>query len=102
MDTANAQIAELASRDPQGAAAGGPDAATRKQLHAAQLARDPRPATGAVILAIAGIACWLVGIGVAIRRGFDTAGRLARRPALVGAALTVLGLAGWAVGLYNA
>ncbi len=99
---ANAQIAELASRDPQGAAAGGPDAATRKQFHADQLSRDSRPATGAVVLAIAGIACWLAGIGVAIRRGFDAAGRLARRPALVGAALTVLGLGGWAVGLYNA
>jgi len=99
---ANAQIAELASRDPEGAEAGGPDAKTRAQFHADQLARSHRPRAGAVVLAIAGIACWLAGIGVAIRRGFDAAGRLARRPALVGAALTVTGLAGWAVGLYNA
>jgi len=99
---ANAKIAELASRDPEGAAAAGPDAETRRRFHTERLARDPRPGSGAIVLAIVGIACWLTGIGVALRRGFDAAGRPARRPALVGAALTVAGLAAWAVGLYNA
>jgi hypothetical protein len=99
---ANTAIAELASRDPHGAAAAGADAETRRRFHAERLARDPRPATGAVVLAIAGIAAWLAGIGIAIRRGIDETGRPSRRPALVGAALTVAGLAGWAVGLYNA
>lgn len=102
LETANAQIADLASRDPYGAAAAGPDAATRQRFHTERLARDPRPGTGAVVLAIAGLVAWIAGIGIAIRRGFDDAGRLRRRPALMGAALTLAGLAGWAVGLYNA
>ena len=38
----------------------------------------------------------------AVVQGIDDAGRPARRPALVGVALTVAGLAGTAVGLYNA
>lgn len=96
---ANAAIAELASRDPEGAAAAGPDAAARKQLHTERLAGDRRAGTGALLLAIAGIACWLAGIGLVIRRGFDPAGQLARRPALTGAAVSVLGLAAWALGL---
>jgi len=99
---ANTKIAELASRDPEGAAAAGPDAETRRRFHAGRLARDPRPGTGAVVLAIVGIACWLTGIGVLLRRGFDAAGHPARRPALVGGAVTVAGLAAWALGLYNA
>lgn len=99
---ADAKIADLASRDPSGAAAGGPDAETRNRFHSERLARDARPGTGAVVLAITGLAAWLVGIGIAIRRGIDDAGRPSRRPALVGAALTLAGLAGWAVGLYNA
>ena len=99
---ANAAIAELASRDPHGAAAGGSDPETRKRFHTEQLARDPRPGTEAVILAIVGLAAWIAGIGLLNRRGIDDAGRPNRRPALVGAALTLAGLAGWAVGLYNA
>lgn len=100
--TANAEIAELASRDPAGAAAGGADAATRKTFHAARLARPVRPGRGALVLAVLGIACGLAGAAVLLRRGFDEAGRLARRPAVVGAALAAIGVAGWAVGLYNA
>ncbi len=99
---ADAKIADLASRDPQGAAAGGPDAETRRRFHTERLARDPRPSTGAVILAIVGLAAWIAGIGIGIRHGIDDAGRSSRRPALVGAALALAGLAGWAVGLYNA
>jgi hypothetical protein len=99
---ANTAIAEMASRDPHGAAAGGPDATTRRVFQADRLTRDPRPGTGAVILAIVGLAAWLAGIGIVIRRGIDDAGRPSRRPALVGAALTLAGLAGWVVGLYNA
>lgn len=99
---ANQAIAELASRDPEGASAGGPDAAARKELHAAKLARDVRPGAGAILLAIAGIACWLAGVGVVIRRGFDPTGRLARRPALVGIGLAMVGLAAWLIGVHVA
>jgi hypothetical protein len=96
---ANAAIAELASRDPEGAVAGGADAAARKAWHADRLARDPRPRPGPVVLAALGIACWLAGIAVFVRRGFDADGALARRSALAGAAVTIVGLAGWLIGL---
>lgn len=85
---ANAQIAELASRDPEGASAAGADAAARKTWHTEQLARDPGPSRGGVFLAVLGIGAWLAGIGVVVRG-----------PARVGAAVTVLGLIGWMIGL---
>ncbi len=99
---ANERIADLASREPDGAAAGGTDAETRRRFHTERLARDPRPGTGAVILAIFGLAAWIAGIAIVVRTGIDDTGRPRRRPALVGATLTLAGLAGWAVGLYNA
>ncbi|MBA3464272.1 MAG: hypothetical protein H0T46_30245 [Deltaproteobacteria bacterium] len=86
--TANAQIAELASRDPEGALAAGPDAAARKAWHTERLARDPGPSRGGVFLAVLGIGAWLAGIGMVIRG-----------PAKLGAAVTVLGLIGWMIGL---
>jgi len=101
LTTANAQIAELASRDPAGAEAGGPDAATRRAFHAEQLARDLRPGALAVALALLGLAGWLVGIAVVLRRGFDGSGALQRRPAFVGAMLTVAGVVLWVAGLYS-
>lgn len=65
---ANGAIAELASRDPQGAKAGGPDAATRKTFHAGRLAHDPRPSTGAGVLAIALFVAALGAFGLLLRR----------------------------------
>ena len=46
---------------------------------------------------ILGIAAWLAGIGVLVRRGLDREGRLVRRPALAAAVVTLGGLAAWAV-----
>jgi hypothetical protein len=66
---ANAQIAELASRDPAGASAGGPDAATRKAFHVARLAADARPSRGAAALLLFGVAAALAGITWLVRRG---------------------------------
>lgn len=86
--TANAQIAELASRDPEGARAAGPDAAARKAWHTERLGRDAGPSRGGVFLAVLGLSAWLAGIGIVIRG-----------PARIGAAVTVLGLIGWMIGL---
>lgn len=85
---ANAQIAELASRDPEGALAAGPDAAARKAFHAERLGRSTGPAPGGVFLAVLGIVAWLTGIGVALRG-----------PAKLGAAVAALGTIGWVIGL---
>jgi hypothetical protein len=85
---ANAQIAELASRDPEGALAAGPDAAARKAWHAERLARDPGPSRGAVFLAAVGVALWLAGIAVLLR------GRVR-----IGAAIAAVGAVGWFIGL---
>ncbi len=87
--TANAAIAELASRDPEGALAGGADAAARKAFHTARLARDLGPSRGAVALFALGIACFLAGIGLLLRK---------TGPSLVGAAVTVAGVIGWMIG----
>ena len=85
---ANAQIAELASRDPEGALAGGANAEARKQFHLERLGRDPGPARGGVFLAVLGIAAWLAGIGVALRGLVKP-----------GAAVAALGTIGWVIGL---
>ena len=94
---ADAIIAATLAADPRGATA--IPAAERAAWHAARLAADP--GTHAP-LAIAGIVLWLAGLAILVARGLDGAGRLVRRPALVGAALTAIGLLGWAAGLYNA
>jgi hypothetical protein len=91
--TANAAIAEIASRDPEGAIAGGPDAAARKTFHTERLARDPGPSRGAVALFALGIACFLTGIGLLLRK---------TGPNFVGAAVTVLGVLGWMIGAFTA
>lgn len=100
--TANAAIARLSAEHPEGAPAAGANVSERTAYFAARLGADPRPKAAAVTLAILGILSWLAGIGVVVRRGFDAAGHVARRPAMVGAALSVAGIVGWAVGLYNA
>jgi len=56
-----------------------------------------RPADPAAVLA-----AWLAGVGWLVRRGIGDGGRLARRPALTAGALTIAGLAAWAIGLYLA
>lgn len=87
--TANAAIAEIASRDPEGALAGGPDAAARKTFHTERLARDLGPSRGAVVLFVLGIACFLAGVGLLLRKS---------GPSLAGAAVTVVGVVGWMIG----
>ncbi len=91
--TANAAIAEIASRDPEGAFAGGADAAARKAFHIEQLARDPGPSRGAVTLFVLGIVCFLAGIGLLLRKA---------GPNLVGAGVTMLGVVGWMIGAFTA
>ena len=87
---ANAAIAELASRDPEGALSAGADAAARKTWHAERLARDPGPARGGLALATLGIALWLAGVALLVRP---------RGPDVVGAAIALTGLVGWMIGL---
>ncbi|HEV7555387.1 MAG TPA: hypothetical protein VGO00_08040 [Kofleriaceae bacterium] len=102
LETANAAIAELAAVDPDGAPAAGVGVPARLGFYRERLATDARPTTAAAIIAGLGIALWLVGIAYLVRRGTDDAGHLARRPALVGAAITLGGLLCWAVGLVAA
>lgn len=87
---ANAAIAELASRDPEGALAAGPDAAARKTWHTERLARDPGPSRGGVFLSVLGIAGFLAGIGLLLR---------AKGPRILGGVVTAVGTVGWIVGL---
>lgn len=87
--TANAAIAEIASRDPDGALAGGPDAAARKAFHTERLARDLAPRRSAIVVFALGIAAFLAGIGLLVRPS---------GPSVVGAAVTALGLVGWLIG----
>lgn len=104
---ADAAIARLSADDPEASLAGGADHASRVAWHAGELARDPRPRPLAVALACFGIAAWLAGAAWLIRRGTAAAAgaparRLLRHPALAPAALTLAGLAAWALGLYTA
>lgn len=87
---ANEAIAEFASRDPEGALAGGIDAAARKRWHTERLAATPGPSRHAAVGAALGIAGFLVGVGLLLRR---------RGPDLVGVGVTVLGTVGWIVSL---
>ncbi|MDX2088248.1 MAG: hypothetical protein SFX73_10380 [Kofleriaceae bacterium] len=96
---ANAQIAELSSRDPAGAASGGPDAASRKPFHVERLAHDPRLSRAAAALALLGIGTWLGGLAYLVRRGLDAHQRFVRRPAAIGGGTALAGLALWLVAL---
>ena len=86
---ADRQIAALTALDPERAPAGG-DPAAFTAWHAEQLATDPRPGTGSAALAILGIACWLAGMALLIRR-----------PTRLRGAIAACGLAAWALGLYT-
>ncbi len=110
---ADRRIAELSARDPEAAPAG-TTTAEREAWYLSRLARDSRPSTGAAVVAALGILLWIGGFLVLVRRGLADAapepasGRraprlpLRRRPALVAAAMIVVGLVCWAAGLYNA
>lgn len=97
---ADAAIAQLSAADPSGAPAAGKDPAARLAWHRGRLAHDLRLGAGAAALAAFGIAAWLAGIGWLVRRGLDGKGRLVRRPALIGAAVAIAGIAAWAIGVY--
>ncbi len=87
---ANAAIAELASRDPEGALAAGPDAAARKTWHTDRLARDPGPSRSGVFLSVLGLAGFLAGIALLLRR---------TGPTILGGVVAALGTVGWIIGL---
>ena len=99
---ANAALAKLSAEHPEGAPAAGQNVAERTSYYTTRFAEDRRPSRGAEALAVLGILSWLAGIGVLVRRGLDAAGNLVRRPALVGIGLSLVGVLGWALGLYNA
>jgi hypothetical protein len=88
---ADRQISELGAIDPERAPAGDPNPGAFAAWHARVLAADPRPGTGSVALAIAGIVCWLAGMA-----------GLLRRQTLKTAAIPLAGIALWALGLYTA
>jgi hypothetical protein len=102
LEAANAAIAELSALDPDGAPAAGVGVPARTGYYRERLASDARPTTAAAIIAGLGIVLWLVGIAYLVRRGTNDAGHLARRSAVVGAAITLAGLVCWAVGLVAA
>ena len=79
----------LATVDPDRAPVGG-DPAKFSAWFGEQLAKDARPGAGSAGLAVAGIAAWLVGVGLAIRR-----------PGWRHAAISAGGLAAWALGVYT-
>lgn len=92
LSRANAEIARITSKDPEGSITAGDTPAAREAWQRERLAHDTRPSTGATALAIVGIAAWLGGLGWIVRR----------RRLVPGLAIAVVGLAAWAAGLYNA
>lgn len=98
---ADREIATLSARNPQAAMAGD-TTREREAWYQARLSRDPRPGTGAVVLAGLGVLLWVGGAIALVRRGVDGAGSLLRRPAVVAGVTILVGVVCWAVGLYNA
>lgn len=94
LEEANAQIARITSKDPEGSLAAGKDPTERETWQRTRLDRDPRPSTGAVALAIAGIVAWLGGLAWLVFGG----GRRIR----LGAGIALAGAVAWIAGLYNA
>lgn len=92
---ADAAIATSSVRVPQAAT-------TDVAWHRERLGRDPRASIGGLVLAAIGILLWLGGTAFLVRRGLDATGALVRRPAMASGAAVVLGVACWALGLYNA
>jgi hypothetical protein len=83
--------------------AAGPGAATTDPAwHRQRLAHDERASIVGLALAAVGLVLWLGGAGVLLVHGTSAEGRLVRRPAAVAVAAIVLGVACWALGLYNA
>lgn len=94
---ANQKIAELAATDGDRAPAGDQDPAAYTRWQAALLATDTRPSSGSAVLAIAGIASWLAGMGLLIRRSGGP------KPGLrIPGAIAVFGALAWVLGLYTA
>lgn len=101
LEAADRGIAALSAADPQAAMAGD-TTREREAWYQARLSRDPRPGTGAVVLACVGVLLWVGGAIALVRGGVDGAGGLLRRPALVAGVTILVGVVCWAVGLYNA
>jgi hypothetical protein len=99
---ANAAIAQLAAADPERPPAGA-RYGDYADYQAIVLARDPRPSWLAALGAIAGIACWLAGMALVIRRSAPREGgppllQRIRSPAVIAA----IGAVAWVLGLYTA
>jgi len=92
---ANAALTELAAADVERAPGGIAEPTDYAAWHAQLLAADPRPSSGAAVLAICGIACWLVGMGMLLNRAD-------RRRFRLPAVLAAIGAVVWIVGLYTA
>jgi hypothetical protein len=92
---ANDAIARVSVNQPKAAT-------TDASWHRERLARATRPSIGPLALAGLGIVLWLAGAFVLARRGLDAAGRIVRWPAALSAATVAVGVACWALGLYNA
>jgi len=71
----------------------------RTAWHASKLARHPGPTIGYVLLALFGLAVWLVGAVGFMRRGLDAGLRLRRGPALAAGIIFVVGFALFLTGL---
>lgn len=99
---ANAAIAQISAKDPEGSLASGKTLPDRIAWHQARLDRDPRPRTLGVALSIVGIVAWLVGLAVVFRRALDAAGKPDRRRIVLGAGIALAGAVAWIAGLYNA
>ncbi len=101
---ADTAIAELATADPERAPVGIRDRDGYQKWQANLLAQDPRPSTGITLLAIAGIACWLAGLGVLLYRdrAAERGKRLDRQRFRTPALIAAVGALVWVVGLYTA
>ena len=75
------------------------DEAGRAAWHRAILAEAPTTSRVMLILAALGLATWLIGGVVLVRRGFRVDGTLARAPAIRAAVTIAAGVALWLVGI---
>lgn len=96
LEEANAQIAAITAKDPEGSLAAGKDRAERETWQRARLDRDARPALFWVAIAIAGIVSWIGGIAWLVLRP------PARPRVRWAAGIALAGAAAWIAGLYNA
>ncbi|NUO51267.1 MAG: hypothetical protein HOV80_20610 [Polyangiaceae bacterium] len=99
---ARAAIARLESTAPRPiASATQPPGEVEKEL-AVALAQTPGPSRVWTVVLAASFVALAVGIAIVLRRALDETGRLHRGPAAAGAAIGLVGLAGYALALWLA